>query len=222
MLKGTTTDEEAKRVFARGTEIRGLPLIIDEKPSRTISSIRSRARRVKRRQGVGVIFIDYLQLIPDENPGHRSRTRANEVADITRGLKELSKELDIPIVCLSQLSRAVESRDNKRPVLSDLRESGDIEQDADIVAFVFREEYYERRNRPTRGKRESSEKYEQRLDAWTDHLADIHGKAELLIEKHRMGTTGKVHLYFDETTTTFSVKSHEEEPPDEQGEDFIP
>ena len=178
----------------------GLPLWIDDTPALTVSGLRARARRLKRRHGLDLVVIDYLQLLRPAREdrvqgGQREQNRVQEVSGITRDLKGLAKELDLPVLALSQLNRSVEQRDDKRPLLSDLRESGSIEQDADVVIFVYREEYY-LREPPF----EDTVKWTQ----WRDKLNVAHDKAELIVAKHRHGQTGSVRLHFDRETTRFS------------------
>jgi replicative DNA helicase len=175
-----------------------LPLFIDDTPGHTVAALRSRARRLKRRHGLDLIVIDYLQLIqPTRGDGfHGSQpNRVQEVSEITRGLKALAKELDVPVMALSQVSRAVESREDKRPLLSDLRESGSIEQDADVVLFIYRGEYYER---------EPPVEDIQKHTVWREKIADLRNKAEVIVAKQRHGPTGTVRLHFDHDTTRFS------------------
>jgi replicative DNA helicase len=157
--------------------------------------LRSRARRLKRKRGgLGLVIVDYLQLLQPSRPA-REQNRVQEVSEITRGLKALAKELDVPVLALSQLSRAVEARDDKRPLLSDLRESGSIEQDADVVMSLYREEYYLREPDPADA---------GKWGAWRDKLNAVRNKAELIVAKHRHGPTGTVALHFDHRTTQFS------------------
>jgi replicative DNA helicase len=163
-----------------------LPLYIDETPALSISALRTRARRLKRQHGLDLIIVDYLQLL--DASAKRDSNRVQEISEISRGLKTLAKELDAPVLALSQLSRAVEQRQDKRPQLSDLRDSGSIEQDADVVMFVYREEYYIERG-------PEAERYK---------LADVAGKAEILVSKQRHGPTGIAHLRFDGAVTRFS------------------
>jgi replicative DNA helicase len=161
-----------------------LPLFIDDTGVLTVAALRARARRMARRHGIGLLIVDYLQLLTG---GDRRDGRVQEVSEITRGLKALAKELNVPVLALSQLSRAVEGRVDKRPMLSDLRESGSIEQDADVVMFVYREEYYiERSDR--RG---------------TPAHIDAMGRAEVIIAKQRRGPTATVPLAFDAAVTRF-------------------
>jgi replicative DNA helicase len=178
----------------------GLPLWIEDAPALTVAGLRARARRLKRRHGLDLIVIDYLQLLQPARAdgsyrGQREQNRVQEVSEITRALKGLAKELEVPVLALSQLNRSVEQRDDKRPLLSDLRESGSIEQDADVVMFVYRDEYYER---------EPPVHDLEKHAAWRKKIADIGDKAELIIAKQRHGQTGTVHLYFDRATTQFS------------------
>ena len=153
----------------------------------------ARARRLKRTHGLDALFIDYLQLVRGTG---RSENRVNEISEITMGLKAIAKELDIPVVALSQLSRQVENREDKRPQLSDLRESGSIEQDADVVMFVFREEYYKEREKP--GDHEL-----EKMTIWQDEMERLHSKAEVVIGKQRHGPIGTVDLSFEGQFTRF-------------------
>ena len=178
----------------------GFPLWIDDTPALTVAGLRARARRLKRRHGLDLIVIDYLQLLRPARAdgihgGQREQNRVQEVSEITRALKGLAKELDLPVLALSQLNRSVEQREDKRPLLSDLRESGSIEQDADVVIFVYREEYYLREPAV-----EDAVKWSQ----WREKLNAVHDKAELIVAKHRHGQTGSVRLHFDRDTTRFS------------------
>ena len=172
-----------------------LSLYIDDSPALTVSSIRTRSRRLKRKEGIDLIIIDYLQLINSDSR-NLNDNRVKEVSDITRGLKALAKELNVPVIALSQLSRKVEDREDKRPQLSDLRESGAIEQDADLVVFLFREEYYLDRSEPTEGTEKHS--------IWMNKMNEIHNVAEAIIAKHRHGPIGKVKLHFQPSSTKFS------------------
>ncbi len=171
-----------------------LPLYIDDTPGLTIAALRSRARRLKRQKGVGLIVIDYLQLLQGTSR-KSAENRVQEISEITRGLKTLAKELNVPVLALSQLSRQVEQREDKRPQLSDLRESGTIEQDADIVMFVYREEYYHAAKKPEDG----SEKFAQ----WLEKAEMIRGHAECIVSKQRHGATGIVPLMFEANVTRF-------------------
>ena len=165
--------------------------------------MRTRARRLKRRHGLQMIVVDYIQLMRSP-AGMRSENRVQEVSEITRGLKAIAKELDVPVLALSQLSRAVEQREDKRPQLADLRESGSIEQDADVVMFIFREEYYHERGEPKQREDESNEKFAERHARWLERGERIHNVAEVHIAKQRHGPIGVVELYFDGMVTKFS------------------
>lgn len=173
-----------------------LPLFIDDTAGITVNAIRNRCRRLKRQHGLGLIVIDYLQLIEAGGIKRNSDNRVQEISDISRGLKAIAKDLDVPVIALSQLSRAVEQREDKRPQLSDLRESGSIEQDADVVMFVYREEYYLERRRPPEG----TDKYLQ----WQEEMNKVYKQAEVIIAKQRHGPVGTVKLYFDGALTKFS------------------
>ena len=168
-------------------------LFIDDTAALPISSLAARARRLKRTQGLDLLIVDYLQLV---RPALNKDNRVNEISEITQGLKAIAKELNIPVIALSQLSRQVESRDDKRPQLSDLRESGSIEQDADVVMFVFREEYYKEREKPGDHDLEGTLK-------WQEEMSYIHGKAEVIIGKQRHGPIGTVDLSFESKFTKF-------------------
>jgi len=170
------------------------PIYIDDTPGNTVLQIRTKARRLQAEHGLGLLVIDYLQLLAGS--GKSGDNRVQEVTQITTGLKALAKELNVPIMALSQLSRQVESRDDKRPQLSDLRESGSIEQDADVVMFVFREEYYVSRREPTEGTPEHLQ--------WQEEMERVHGLAECIIGKQRHGPTGTVKLQFQAEVTRFS------------------
>ncbi len=192
---GNISKNDFTRVINSSEHLTKLSLFIDDTPALSISAIRTRARRLKRKEGLDLIIVDYLQLITGNNP-NTTDNRVREVSDITRGLKAIAKELNIPVIALSQLSRKVEDREEKRPQLSDLRESGTIEQDSDLVVFLYREEYYMARSEPTEG----TEKH----DAWVQKMSDIHNVAEAIIAKHRHGPISKVKLHFDASSTKFS------------------
>jgi replicative DNA helicase len=149
-------------------------------------------------------------------PSSGSENRQQEVSQISRGLKALAKELSVPVIALSQLSRAVEQREDKRPMLSDLRESGSIEQDADVVMFVFREEYYLSRSEPMRRPEESDDKFNERYDRWKERLEQVHGTGEVIVAKQRHGPIGKVTLRFDGETTRFENFVGRDHVPDAQ------
>ena len=191
--RGDMTEGEFRRFVEAAKELEACPLFIDDTPALPISQLATRARRLKRIHGLDALFVDYLQLV---RPAKAKDSRVNEVSEITQGLKAIAKELDIPVVALSQLSRQVESREDKRPQLSDLRESGSIEQDADVVMFVFREEYYAEREKPSDDKLEAMAEWQARMEA-------LHGKAEVVIGKQRHGPIGTVDLSFEGRFTRF-------------------
>ncbi|MFA7440258.1 MAG: replicative DNA helicase [Sphingomonadaceae bacterium] len=191
--------------LARAAEnLHDLPLYIDDTPALSIAALRTRARRLKRQKKIGMIVVDYLQLLQGSVRG--SDNRVNEISEITRGLKTLAKELDLPVIALSQLSRQVENREDKRPQLSDLRESGSIEQDADIVLFVFREEYYHETKKPEDG----SDKFQD----WLQKAERIRGRAEVIVAKQRHGSTGIVPMMFHREFTRFSDPAEGDWGPD--------
>lgn len=200
LRKGELTENDSIALSETYKDIHNLKFFFDDSPNLTVSELRSKLRRYKNNYNIKLVLIDYLQLIKPE--GNKDN-RVNELSEITRNLKQLAKEFDLPVVSLSQLSRQVESRDDKRPLLSDLRESGSIEQDADVVMFIYRESYYLQRNEPTRGPDESQESYQKKHDAWKDRNEEVFNKAELIIAKQRNGPTGKVNLYFDDKYTKF-------------------
>ncbi|GLQ34720.1 replicative DNA helicase [Amylibacter marinus] len=190
---GDMTEDEFRRFVQAAKDLENCPLFIDDTPALPISQLAARARRLKRTHGLDVLIIDYLQLV---RPASAKDSRVNEVSEITQGMKAIAKELDIPVIALSQLSRAVESREDKRPQLSDLRESGSIEQDADVVMFVFREEYYKEREKP--GDHEA-----EKMVGWQEEMEALHGKAEVIIGKQRHGPIGTVDLSFEGRFTRF-------------------
>ncbi len=191
--RGKATEEELNRYIETSRDIYELPLYIDETPAITISTLSNRARRIKRLFGLNLIVVDYLQLMRTNS--RKNDGRVQEISEITQGLKALAKELSVPVLALSQLSRAVEQRDDKKPQLSDLRESGSIEQDADVVLFVYREEYYEEKKQPKLGSIEHAE--------WQSKMNDIAGLAEILIGKQRHGPTGNIQVEFEGMYTKF-------------------
>jgi len=191
--RGKATEEELGRYIETSRDIYDLPLYIDETPAITISTLSNRARRIKRLYGLNLIVVDYIQLM--RTSSKRNDGRVQEISEITQGLKALAKELSVPVLALSQLSRAVEQRDDKKPQLADLRESGSIEQDADVVLFVFREEYYEEKKQPKLGSIEYAE--------WQSKMSDIAGLAEILIGKQRHGPTGNIQVEFEGMYTKF-------------------
>jgi replicative DNA helicase len=207
---GRIEQHEFDRLVASADHLRKIPLYIDDTPAISVTTLRSRARRLKRQHGLHLIVVDYLQLMRP-SAGFKSDSRVNEVSEITRSLKAIAKELNVPLIALSQLSRAVESRDDKRPQLSDLRESGSIEQDADAVMFVYRAEYYVGREEPVMSG--DDVKYQQDYQKWQEKLAVVKNKAEIIIAKQRHGPIGKVELHFDGATTRFSNLAHPDQLP---------
>jgi replicative DNA helicase len=193
---GRISQQEFRQLARAAGELQSLPLYIDDTPGLTIAALRARARRLKRQKGIGVVIVDYLQLLQGTGKGSAGDNRVQEISEISRGLKQLAKELDVPVVALSQLSRAVEQREDKRPQLSDLRESGSIEQDADIVLFIYREDYYLAARQPADDHPE--------IDKWREEMARVYGLAEVIVAKQRHGSTGKVRLKFDSRITKFS------------------
>jgi replicative DNA helicase len=201
--RGEVAGEDFPKFVQAAQELATLPLHIDDTPALSVSAVRTRARRLKRTQGLGMIVIDYLQLLAPP-PGTRAEGRVQEISAITRGLKALAKELDVPVIALSQLSRAVEQREDKRPQLSDLRESGTIEQDADVVMFVYREEYYHSRAEPGRRPDEDESKFNERHQKWQERGEQIMNVAEVILGKQRHGPIGTVRLRFEGQFTKFS------------------
>jgi replicative DNA helicase len=193
---GRISQQEFRQLARAAAELQSLPLYIDDTPGLTIAALRTRARRLKRQKGIGMVIIDYLQLLQGSGRGSSGDNRVQEISEISRGLKQLAKELDVPVMALSQLSRAVEQREDKRPQLSDLRESGSIEQDADIVLFIYREDYYLAAKQPADDHPDFA--------AWQEEMARNYGRAEILVAKQRHGSTGKVRVKFDSRITKFS------------------
>ncbi|MDX1820711.1 MAG: replicative DNA helicase [Paracoccaceae bacterium] len=191
--RGDMTEGEFRRFVEAAKSLEACPLFIDDTPALPISQLAARARRLKRTHGLDLLIVDYLQLVRGAG---KSENRVNEISEITMGLKAIAKELNIPVIALSQLSRQVESREDKRPQLSDLRESGSIEQDADVVMFVFREEYYKEREKP--GDHEL-----EKMATWQAEMERLHGKAEVVIGKQRHGPIGTVELSFEGRFTRF-------------------
>jgi replicative DNA helicase len=192
--KGEISHDDFTRLVQASQELQRAPFYIDDTPALNISALRTRARRLQRQHGLGLIVVDYLQLVAAG--GGREQNRVMEISEITRGLKTLAKELNVPVLALSQLSRAVEQREDKRPQLSDLRESGAIEQDADVVMFIYREEYYLERGQPREGTPEH--------DEWVAKMEQVHNLAEVIVAKQRHGPTNKVALGFEGAFTKFS------------------
>lgn len=195
--KGMVKANELQSFIEASHELTQVPLYIDDTPALSIGAVRTRARRLKRQHGLDMIIVDYLQLLRGSGSRQSSENRVVEVSEITRGLKAIAKELEVPVVALSQLSRAVEQREDKRPQLADLRESGSIEQDADVVMFIYREEYYMSRAEP------DVENAEKHL-AWQEKMERVHNIAEVIVAKQRHGPIGTVRMVFDPDLTRFS------------------
>ena len=193
--QGDLERHEYDKLRDAAAELESLKLFIDDTGGISISQLAARARRQKRGGGLDLLIIDYLQLITGSG-SKKGESRVQEVSEITMGLKALAKELNIPIIALSQLSRQVEQREDKRPQLSDLRESGSIEQDADAVLFVYRESYYLERQEPD----DAGEKFAE----WQDKMERLRNIAEVIVSKQRHGPIGKVELHFDPNVTKFS------------------
>jgi replicative DNA helicase len=201
--KGEIGEREFSKFVGVSKELQTLPLFIDDTPAITLSAVRTRCRRLARTRGLSLVVIDYLQLMRP-SPGTRTESRVLEISAITMGLKALAKELEIPVLALSQLSRSVESREDKRPQLSDLRESGSIEQDADAVMFVYRDEYYLQQRAPKQMAYDDENKFQTAVDKWQRDMESVHNKAELILEKQRHGPTGKIELFFEGEYTRFA------------------
>ncbi len=206
LQRGDLTQDEFQRLVEESSNLSHLPLHIDDTPALSIGALRSRARRLKRVHNVSLLVVDYLQLLRPSSSNSQTN-RVQEVSEITQGLKAIAKELDIPVIALSQLSRSVESRDDKRPQLADLRESGSIEQDADIVMFVYREEYYMQRKQPREGTPEHA--------TWQQEMNAVHGLADVIVAKHRNGPVDTVTLQFQGEITRFMDRVTEDQLPEQ-------
>src|SRR5438093_2203598 len=203
--RGGIQEGDFERIKDVAIELQHLHFFIDETGGLTVAQLAARARRLKRQKGLDLLVIDYIQLL--QGTSRRAQdNRVQEVTEITTNLKALAKELNVPVVALSQLSRQVENRDDKRPQLSDLRESGSIEQDADVVMFVFREEYYLSNKEPRPGTDDHTR--------WQVEMADVHGKAEIIIGKQRHGPTGTVNVQFDAAVTSFDNLAQDDRMPE--------
>ena len=205
--RGDIGERDFDKIRDHSIEMQNLPFYVDDSGGLSISQLTARARRLKRQKGLDLLIIDYIQLL--SGSGKRSDNRVQEITEITTGLKALAKELSVPIIALSQLSRQVENREDKRPQLSDLRESGSIEQDADVVLFVYREEYYLQSKEPRPGTPEHAK--------WALDMENVHGKAEVIIGKQRHGPTGTINLQFDASVTRFGDLTHDGQLPERFG-----
>ncbi|MBZ0145937.1 MAG: replicative DNA helicase [Pseudorhodoplanes sp.] len=203
--RGDITEADFERIKEKSIELQDLKFFVDESGGLSIAQLAARARRLKRQRGLDVLVVDYIQLLQGSTR-RAQEGRVQEVTEITTSLKALAKELNVPVVALSQLSRQVENRDDKRPQLSDLRESGSIEQDADVVMFVFREEYYLANREPKPNTDEHAK--------WLVEIHAAHGKAELIIGKQRHGPTGTVKVQFDAEVTRFDNLAHDRQLPE--------
>ena len=211
--RGRLNSTEFSQLVEASSRISSAPFFIDDSPGLSVSQVASRARRLKRTNNLGAIVVDYLQLLSAQI-GVRAENRVQEISNISRSLKNLAKELNVPVLALSQLSRSVEQRDDKRPNLSDLRESGSIEQDADVVLFVFREEYYLNKGEPTQKENETNDKFAERYQRWRERLEALNGKAEVIIAKQRHGPVGSVNVAFEARLTKFGDLALDDHLPD--------
>jgi len=194
--RGDITEKDFLKFVAVSREIGALPIELDDTPALSIAALRTRCRRLQRTKGLALVVVDYLQLMRPA-PGTRPENRVLEISQITQGLKAIAKELNVPVLALAQLSRAVESREDKRPQLSDLRESGTIEQDADVVMFIYRDEYYLSQRMPKQVAFDNTEKFQAAMDKWQQDMDRVHNQAEVIISKQRHGPTGAVQLFFE-------------------------
>ncbi len=217
MRTGELDNAEFTRIAAAVRELESIPLYIDDTPGLNINTIRTRARRLKRNKGLGLIVIDYIQLIMGTGSKKTEGNRVQELSEISRGLKILAKELNVPVIALSQLNRGVEQRDDKRPVMSDLRESGSIEQDADIVMFVYRENYYIQNEEPKQKASETPEHLQNRLEEWQKRCRETANIGEVIIGKQRHGPTGTVKLFWNGEFAQFGNLIKEEYLPEQIG-----
>lgn len=214
--RGEVRADELQKFIEAGQEVMQTPMYIDQTPALSISAVRTRARRLQRRHGLGMLVVDYLQLLTGSGSSQGRENRVIEVSEITRGLKAIAKELHIPVIALSQLSRTVESREDKRPQLSDLRESGSIEQDADVVMFVYREEYYVKQAEPKTAMTSSDPAEYEKYSKWQQKMNDVTGKAEVIIAKNRHGPTGGIDVAFESRFARFGNLARDAVPAQHQ------
>jgi replicative DNA helicase len=200
--RGDISQRDFDRFVEVSRELATMPIVIDDTPAITIAALRTRCRRLKRTKGLELVVVDYLQLMRPA-PGTRPENRVLEISMITQGLKAIAKELSVPVIALSQLSRAVESREDKRPQLADLRESGTIEQDADMVMFIYRDEYYLQQQQPKIAAYDNNDKFQEAHDRWQQKMEEVHNKADLIIAKQRHGPTGTIGLFFEAEFTRY-------------------
>ena len=201
--RGEITTKEFDHFVNVTRELAQLPMEIDDTPALTLSALRTRCRRLQRTRGLGLVVVDYLQLMRPA-VGTKPESRVLEISQITQGLKAIAKELEVPVLALSQLSRAVESREDKRPQLADLRESGTIAQDADVVMFVYRDEYYMQQKEPKIVAFDNDQKFHDAHQKWQNDMSAVYNKAELILAKQRHGPTGKIDLFFEGEFTRFA------------------
>jgi replicative DNA helicase len=201
--RGDVSQRDFDRFVQVSREIASLPIEIDDTPAITLSALRTRARRLKRTKGLALVVVDYLQLMRPA-AGTRPESRVLEIGQFTQGLKAIAKELNVPVLALSQLSRAVESREDKRPQLADLRESGTIEQDADVVMFIYRDEYYLEQRMPKLAAFDNEAQFQAAMDVWRRQMERVHNRADLVIAKQRHGPTGTIQLFFEAEFTRFA------------------
>jgi replicative DNA helicase len=206
--RGDMTEQDFYKITQVAREMQSLPFYIDQTGGISIAQLAARARRLKRQRGLDLLVVDYLQLL--SGSAKKGENRVQELTEITTGLKALAKELQVPLIALSQLSRQVENRDDKRPQLADLRESGSIEQDADVVLFVYREEYYLKMKEPKPGTEDHFK--------WQTDMDQAHGRAEVIIGKQRHGPTGTIQLAFQADVTRFTNLADEDKLPDRIGD----
>ena len=212
---GRISRDEFRNLARAAADLQTLPLYIDDTPGLTIAALRARARRLKRQKGIGMIVVDYLQLL--QGTGRNgAENRVQEISEISRGLKQLAKELNVPVIALSQLSRQVEQREDKRPQLSDLRESGSIEQDADIVLFIYREDYYLKAVEPDYPMPNETDKL-AKYEEWNAKYSSVAGKADVIVAKQRHGSTGIVRVKFEGSITKFSDLADDGYVPEPRG-----
>jgi len=216
MRTGELDNAEFTRIATAVRELEKIPLYIDDTPGLTVNAIRTRARRLKRSKGLGLIIIDYIQFIMGSGK-QKDGNRVQELSEISRGLKILAKELDVPVIAISQLNRGVESREDKRPIMSDLRESGSIEQDADIVMFIYREHYYLQNEEPKQKQNETAERLQQRLEEWEARKRAVQNIAEVIVGKQRHGPTGTLKLFWNAEHAEFGNLAKEEYLPNQIG-----
>ncbi len=202
--KGNIKETDFRKFVEASQRLSQIPLYIDDTPALTIGAVRTRARRLKRQYGLDMLVIDYLQLLQGSGSRQSEGNRVLEISEITRGLKAIAKELNIPVIALSQLSRAVEQREDKRPMLSDLRESGSIEQDSDVVMFIYRREYYLSREEPEKKGGEDDGKFNDRYAQWQQSLSECNNVADVIVAKQRHGPIGTIGLHFEANLTRFS------------------